>query len=278
MGGGGGVKVWGWSGGPASGTLVHNTIVQNDLGSDGEGVFASGVTTLTLTNNIIVSHTYGIYAVGGAIITASHTLFFANTVADTERGGDATVSSSNEITGSAPSFVNPAGWNYDIQVNSPAVNAGVAVPWLHTDIRGNLRHFGPAPDLGAYEVAAALSIHKTGPAMVDPSEPITYTLSITNSGAYTASAVVITDALPAGAHYVSGGALMPGGVVSWTVGSLAGGGASVQAQFVVTATGTIINSVYGVACAEGASAVGSEPVVTIIGQCTVYLPLVTRNF
>lgn len=151
---GGGIKVWGWSGGPASGTLVHNTIAQNDLGSDGEGIFATGTTTLTLSNNIIVSHTYGIYATD-AVVSATHTLFYGNTSGDT--GGTGSITNTY-VFAKDPSFVNPTGWDYDLRLSSPAVNAGVAVPWLHSDIRGNLRHFGPAPDLGAYEVAVALSI------------------------------------------------------------------------------------------------------------------------
>ncbi|MGD9098951.1 MAG: choice-of-anchor Q domain-containing protein [Anaerolineae bacterium] len=265
VGGGGGIKFWGWSGGPARGVLAHNTIAQNDRGSGGEGIFTSGVVTLTLGNNIIVSHTYGIYAAGGSSVTASHTLFFSHTVANIHQGGGAVVSSTNEITGSDPSFVNPAGEDYDLMLDSSAINAGQAVPWLHTDIRGALRHFGPAPDLGAFEVAAILSIHKTGLATADPGQAITYTLRVTNSGTYTASAVVISDALPAGAHYVGGGTLMPGDVVSWSVGSLAGG-AHAQVQFVVTATETVVNSVYGVTCAEGVSAQGTRDVATVIGS------------
>jgi uncharacterized repeat protein (TIGR01451 family) len=108
-----------------------------------------------------------------------------------------------------------------------------------------------------------LAIHKTGPATVEPGGAITYTLYVTNSGTITASAVVISDALPAGAHYVGGGTLLPGGVVSWSIASLAGG-ASAQAQFVVTATETVVNSVYGVTCAEGVSAQGTRDVVTAI--------------
>ncbi len=276
VGGGGGIKVWGWSGAPSRGVLMHNTIVQNDLGSDGKGVFASGAVTLTLSNNIIVSHTYGIVASGEAAVTASHTLFFSNTIANTE-GGGAVINSSNEITGSDPSFVNPAGWDYDLKLNSPAINAGLAVPWLHTDARGGPRHFGPAPDLGAYEAAAILSIHKTGPATADPGQAITYTLRVTNSGTYSASAVVITDVLPAGAEYAGGGTLMLGDVVSWTVASLAGG-AQTQVQFAVTAIETITNEVYGVTCAEGVSAAGSESVVTVVYRWAIYLPAALKDY
>lgn len=257
----GGLFIYGYAPYSSTGSFVNNTIAHNHLAPGGEALWPAGDVTLTLSNNIIVSHSYGIYATGNAVVSATHTLFYDNS---NDTGGGGSINSTDEITGSDPAFVNPAGWNYDLMLDSPAINAGVAVPWLQTDICGNLRHFGPAPDLGAYEIAAALSIHKTGPATAAPGELITYTLSVTNSGTYTASTVVITDVLPAGAHYVSGGMLMPG-EVRWTIPSLAGGGASVQVQFVVTATETISNSAYGVTCAEGVSAQGAKDVVTIIG-------------
>jgi hypothetical protein len=78
--------------------------------------------------------------------------------------------------------------------------------------------------------------------------------------------------------YVGEGTLLPGETISWTVASLAGGGAQTQVQFVVTAMETITNEVYGVTCAQGVSAVGSEAVVTTIQeQWTVYLPLALKS-
>lgn len=149
---GGGLYVYGstgvWS---SAGELVNNTIAQNNLGSGGEGVYLTGNSTLTLTNNIIVSHTYGIYATGGATVTADYTLFFANTTANTADLGGA-ITSTNEITGGAPLFVDLAEWDYHIQAGSPAVDAGVAVPGLTTDIDGDPRPAGAGYDLGADEL------------------------------------------------------------------------------------------------------------------------------
>ncbi|MEW5956352.1 MAG: PKD domain-containing protein [Chloroflexota bacterium] len=110
---------------------------------------------------------------------------------------------------------------------------------------------GPSP---------VLTITKTGPPTAIPGEPITYTLTVTNSGAATATQVVITDAIPAGASYISGG-LRTGEVVSWTVPSLASGDAVTQ-TFVVTATGSITNSDYAVSANGGGSADGQSPVET----------------
>jgi len=107
-----------------------------------------------------------------------------------------------------------------------------------------------------------LSIVKSAPSLVTSGSRITYTLAISNSGDAAASSLVITDALPAGANYVSGGTLA-GGIVQWTIGSLAAN-SSTRVQFVVTATQTITNSGYGVTASGGVSAVGLVPVVTIV--------------
>lgn len=107
-----------------------------------------------------------------------------------------------------------------------------------------------------------LIINKTAPATTTMGAPITYTLRITNIGLAPAENLVITDAIPAGATYVSGG-MAANGVVSWVVPVL-NSGAAVQASFVVTATTTITNSDYRVSASDGVSASGATPVVTVI--------------
>jgi len=110
--------------------------------------------------------------------------------------------------------------------------------------------------------APNLSIIKSAPSLAMTGSRITYTLVISNSGDAAASSLIITDAVPAGANYVSGGTL-GGGVVQWTIASLAAN-SSTTVQFVVSATQTITNSVYGVSANGGYSAVGVVPIVTII--------------
>jgi len=147
---GGGMQIWGVSGFPTSGALINNTIAQNNLGSGGQGINAVGTTTLTLTNNIVVSHTYGIYVVPPATATADYTLFFGNTTDNT--GGS--ITSTNEITGD-PLFVDPSAWNYHIQVASAAVNRGTFTGAPSTDFEGDPRPYDCFIDIGADENTAS---------------------------------------------------------------------------------------------------------------------------
>jgi len=94
---------------------------------------------------------------------------------------------------------------------------------------------------------ADLSITKTGPASADALNTISYTLKVNNAGPSTASAVTVTDTLPAGATQVSasgsGWSCSGTSTVTCTLASLAVGAAP---DIVVTATapaagGTISN-------------------------------------
>ena len=96
---------------------------------------------------------------------------------------------------------------------------------------------------------ADLAVTKTGPASVNALGAITYTLDALNNGPSPASAVAVTDTLPAGVTFVSatGGGVFAGGVVTWPpVPSLANG-ASVSYNLTVTApaTGTLVNVAAG---------------------------------
>ena len=109
-----------------------------------------------------------------------------------------------------------------------------------------------------------LAIHKSGPDVALWKYPITYTLTVSNSGDGRANGLVITDVVPVGSVYWRGGSFASG-VVSWTLPVLAAG-ADVQVSFVVSGEATIHNSQYGVTAAGGVSALGRESVTTTVVQ------------
>jgi uncharacterized repeat protein (TIGR01451 family) len=119
-----------------------------------------------------------------------------------------------------------------------------------------------------------LAITKTGPARVGPGELITYVLTVVNRGATSAKGVVVTDVVPGGATYVSGGTLS-GNTVSWTIPELAARGGQAQVSFAVTSSGRVVNSNYGASCAGCIAAKGQVAVVTNGGR--IYVPMIQRR-
>ncbi len=127
-------------------------------------------------------------------------------------------------------------------------------------------------------IPPALTLSKSGPAQAKAGEIITYTLVVSNSAAVGASSLVITDALPAGATFISAGSggLRVGNVISWTVPDLRPM-ERLTRTLAVTATATITNAHYRVSCAEGTSVTGNVSVVIQVNSGhQVYLPLVMR--
>lgn len=129
-------------------------------------------------------------------------------------------------------------------------------------------------------VGPELVVAKSGPPWVVAGEPITYTLVVTNTGVQAATSLVLTDALPAGAHLVSagGGEVMPGAVVSWTAASLAVG-ARLERTLVITSSSTLTNADYVATCQESGSAGSRGPAVRTIGAAFFsYLPLYLKDW
>ena len=144
---GGGMAFEAWSTEPVTGTLIHNTFAANDRG-DRDGRIAIHVNdsyvTLALTNNLIYSHTYGVYAVTTSTARLDHTLFYANSEGDT--GGPGAITNTHPITGQDPHLTA----DYHLWPDSPAIDAG-ADAGVTTDIDGDVRPLGFGYDIGADE-------------------------------------------------------------------------------------------------------------------------------
>ena len=108
-------------------TLLNNTIAHN-TGAGGDGVYASN-TTLTVTNNIIVSNLYGLRTDGTLTATVSCNDVCGNATADFAGLSDPTGSNGNISLD--PLFVSGPDGNYYLSqseagqgTHSPAVDAG----------------------------------------------------------------------------------------------------------------------------------------------------------
>jgi len=140
-GSGGGFYAWSdWN--ISSVTFAHNTLVDN-----GEGVVIGRNMTVTLTNNIVVSHSVGVTTTdSSATVLADHNLFWNN--------GDDGIRGTNPVDGD-PRFVDPAGDDYHIAEGSAAIDAGVDAG-VTMDIDGDPRPIGAGYDIGADEYLARI--------------------------------------------------------------------------------------------------------------------------
>jgi len=120
---------------PARVLLVNNTVADNN----DSGIVAWMYVNLTVTNNLVAGQKTGLSTLSPftGTIVADHNLFW---------------NSSDPITGSNAVLEDPRlSADYHLRSGSPAVDAGVTIPWLATDLEGNTRPQGSGYDLGAYE-------------------------------------------------------------------------------------------------------------------------------
>ncbi len=254
--------------------LRHNTIARNS-GGDGSAIYVDGhggnYSTVWMTNTIMFSHTVGLSVTAGNTATLESTLWHQYV---TDAGGAGTINRTHDWPGD-PAFVNPDARDYHVGPTSAAINKGVDAG-VTTDIDGDPRPLGAAPDLGADErpgtALPGLAITKVDkPDPVKPGRALTYTLTIANNGAEVANSLVITDAIPAHTSFISAshGGVESNGIVSWNAISLPTG-ASISRTFVVSVSGgladgyLITNDPYGVRCTEVPAPTWGAAVTTLV--------------
>ncbi|MCX6584333.1 MAG: hypothetical protein NT166_29515 [Candidatus Aminicenantes bacterium] len=128
-------------------SLLYNTLADNkpaNRTTGGECIYVCDYATLDFTGNIISGHTGGITVSGGpgaAAITADYNIFY-NTV--------------DAIVGFPVILQNPnLTSEFKLRKNSPAVDAGKAIPAVTRDLDGNVRPTGAGYDIGCREYYAA---------------------------------------------------------------------------------------------------------------------------
>ena len=258
---------------PSVGRLVNNTLVGHPTNPLGLGVHVvSPSVTLTSANNIIVSHTVGISVAAGARVTTTHDDVWNNDFNIGIGSGPGSIAQN-------PLLADVVGRDYHLLLGSPCVDAGLKALAPSFDFEQDPRVWDV--DIGADELKT-LSLVKAAPAVARPGELITYTITITNHLGIPLSNVIITDAVPTGAHWVdayneNGTVVVEDGIVQWMVNSIAPTNSDVELGFVVTATQTIINDRYRVVTStQGVNSGLGAAVVTVVGW-RLYLPVVLKN-
>ena len=253
----------------SQGSLINNTFAQNEEGA-GEGVYLAGTADATILNNVIVSHTYGIYNAGSGTPDVNYNDLRGSSVSDyfgvTPGAGNIS---------SDPWFVDPGGGDYHLWLTSPAVDMGhpddtLAPP---VDIDGEVRPLGSRVDMGADEVPFEVWIWKSDqPDPVLPGELVTYTIRLSNVSTDSIGGLVMTDRVPVdtGLEWASDGGVESGGVVSWPVVSLDVGEMVTRTMVVRVDTGpsdgTLLhNDEYGANSEELTRPVMGIPVTTRVG-------------
>lgn len=120
-------------------------------------------------------------------------------------------------------------------------------------------------------VPPALTINIEAPPAVTQGSQVTYNFIIANHAPATLSNLVITNTLPVGAVYVSGGDSAPlNRVVRWSLPTLAAD-STATVQLIVNAQASLVNYDYRVTSQEGPIARGRVTAVTLVdGQPPVY--------
>ena len=246
---------------PASGSLTNIASVNSPTTDTNllNNVTPPVVTTVGSVADLAIGKTAAtsVFAVSNLTYTISVTNFGPSTA------------SSVTVTDSIPngaSFVSASGggannsgiviWNLGNLANSAASNVTLTVT---APASGTLTNFATAgsptgdpnptnnvtpPVLTSVTLLADLVIAKTGPANVFAASNCSYTISVTNLGPSSASAVVVTDSLPIGVTFVnaSGNGSNNAGVVNWNLGALTAGQASnLTVTVTAPASGTLTN-------------------------------------
>lgn len=201
----------------SDGQLVNTLFARNAAGGDGGALYlnhsgsvnilhativgpAQPVTSaiaintsgaVTIVNSIVASYTLGIDVTSGAVYEDSN-LFYQTTPT---RGG---VNSGGHSFDGDPAFVDSLNDDYHLTALSEALNTG-SNAGVAADGDGDARPGGSGVDIGYDETThvSDVGIAKTVNTIPSAGEPISYTITFSNTGTALLPRLVITDVIPA---------------------------------------------------------------------------------
>ena len=145
-------------------TAFNNLVYGNIRGI----VIDYGASNAQVYNNTVYGNTYNGYealynGAGSSRAVIRNNIVYANTVNGIANVGGATADHNITVN---PSFVNAAAGDFHLKSGSPAIDAGMTLPQVSTDMDNTPRPQGASGDPGAYE-------YSTGSAQTPPSRPAT---------------------------------------------------------------------------------------------------------
>ncbi len=137
-----------------SGTQVYNNVVHSipSNGANTAGIEVSASNVMVANNTVYGVSGTGVRIVGGNSNSVRNNIAYGNSTNYSEIAGTIT---SNNLFGADPLFVDANGGNFRPKSNSPAIDKGMTLAGVTTDIVQVARPQGGSYDIGAYEVDGA---------------------------------------------------------------------------------------------------------------------------